>query len=220
MRCGEHERAVYQRISVLLGDLPTRAAAVGSGILPPMRGWRTAAKETVFEHPLLRVERRRIERDGESRRIVAIDADDWVHVIPLLPDGRLLMVRQWRYATGRFHLELPGGIVDEPGEDRAAAERELAEETGWRASEWLHLGTVEPNPAILDNRLSVWLATGLERLTAEERPPLDEHEELEVVEVPLARVPELVAAGDIGHALMLSSFYLLDLHRGAGSATP
>ncbi len=178
-----------------------------------MRGWRTAATETVYEHPLLRVERRRIERGGESRRIVAIDADDWVHVIPLLPDGRLVLVRQWRYATEGFQLELPGGIVDEPGEDREAAEKELAEETGYRASEWLRLGTVEPNPAILDNRLSVWLATGLDRLTAEERPPLDEHEEIETVEVPLASVPDLIASGEMRHALMLSSLYLFELHR-------
>ncbi len=185
-----------------------------------MRGWRTTAKETVFEHPLLRVQRRRIERDGESRQIVAVDADDWVHVVALLPDERLVMVRQWRYATEGFQLELPGGIVDEPGEDRSAAERELAEETGYRASEWLRLGTVEPNPAILDNRLTVWLATGLERLAPEQRPPLDEHEELEVVEVPLARVPELVATGEIGHALMLASFYLFDLHRRSGSTRP
>jgi hypothetical protein len=70
---------------------------------------------------------------------------------------------------------------------------------------------VEPNPAILDNRLSVWLATGLERLAPQERPPADEDEELEVVEVALEEVPALVARGEIRHALMLSSFYLLRL---------
>ncbi len=208
MRYEGHERGLYQD--------PHRSLRYRE----TMRGWRTAAKETVFDHPLLEVQRRRIERNGESRQIVAVAADDWVHVIPLLPDDRLVMVRQWRYATEGFQLELPGGIVDEPGEDRSAAERELAEETGYRASSWLRLGTVEPNPAILDNRLSVWLATGLERLAPAERPPLDEHEEIEVVEVPLARVPELVAGGEIRHALMLSSFYLLDLHRRSGSPDP
>jgi ADP-ribose pyrophosphatase len=176
-----------------------------------MKPWKTASAEAVYRHPLFAVEKRRIERDGERREIVALASDDWVYVIPLLPDGRVVMVRQWRYATESFHLELPGGIVDEPGEDRAAAERELAEETGYRARRWERLGEVEPNPAIVDNRLSVWLATGLERLAPEERPPADEDEELEVVEVALDEVPALVARGEIRHALMLSSFYLLRL---------
>lgn len=180
-----------------------------------MKGWTTAAKQTVHRNPLFTVERRRIERDGERREIVALATADWVHVVPLLPGGRVVMVRQWRYATESFHLELPGGIVDEPGEDRAAAERELAEETGYRAGRWRRLGEVEPNPAIVDNRLTVWVATELERIPPAERPPADEHEELEVVEVPLDRVPGLVAAGEIRHALMLSSFYLLGL---AGAA--
>lgn len=176
-----------------------------------MKPWKTAATETVYRHPLFSIETRRIERGDERRRIVALASDDWVHVIPLLPDGRIVMVRQWRYATESFHLELPGGIVDEPGEDRAAAESELAEETGYRAARWERLGEVEPNPAIVDNRLTVWLATGLERLAPEERPPTDEDEELEVVEVALDEVPALVARGEIRHALMLSSFYLFGL---------
>jgi 8-oxo-dGTP pyrophosphatase MutT (NUDIX family) len=185
-----------------------------------MKGWKTAAKEPIYRHPLFTIEKRRLERDGERREIVALDSADWVHVVPLLPDGRVVLVRQWRYATESFHLELPGGIVDDPGEDRAAAERELAEETGYRAGRWQLLGEVEPNPAILDNRLTVWLATELERLAPEERPPGDEHEELEVVEVPLERLPELVAAGEIRHALMLASFYLLGLAGKPASPPP
>lgn len=191
-----------------------------------MKPWRTVSSRTVTENPLFRLERRRIERaveagDGEDgereeREIVAIDSKDWVQIVPLLSDpergDRLVMVRQWRYATESFHLELPGGIVDDPGEDRAAAERELAEETGYRARSWERLGEVEPNPAILDNRLTVWLATGLERLPPDERPEGDEHEELEVVEVPLAEIPGLVRSGGIRHALMVSSLYLFDLH--------
>ena len=190
-----------------------------------MKGWRRASTETIAETPLFRLERRRIERpaDGEGGReektIIAIDSRDWVQIVPLLGDperpesGRLVMVHQWRYATESFHLELPGGIVDEDGEHRAAAERELAEETGYRAGRWEHLGTIDPNPAIVDNRLSVWLATDLEPIPEAERPAGDEDEELEVVEVPIAEVPELVRRGEIRHALMLSSLHLFDLWR-------
>lgn len=188
-----------------------------------MKGWRRVSSRTVAENPLFRLEERTIARtdegssEREERRIVAIDSDDWVQIVPLLPDDRVVMVRQWRYATESFHLELPGGIVDGPGDDperdRIAAESELAEETGYRAGRWERLGEVEPNPAIVDNRLSLWLATDLEKIPEGERPPADEHEEIEVVEVPLAEIPDLVRRGEIRHALMLSSFYLFDLYR-------
>lgn len=178
-----------------------------------MKPWRTASSEPIFTHPLLRLERRRIERDDEHREILALDADDWVHVIPLLPGDRVVMVRQFRYATESFHLELPGGIVDPGSSHRQAAEQELAEETGYVAGSLERIGEVEPNPAILDNRLSVWVATDLARLAPEDKPPTDEHEELEVVDVPLAQIPELVRRGEIRHALMLSSFYLFELSR-------
>jgi ADP-ribose pyrophosphatase len=178
-----------------------------------MKPWHTTSCEPIFTHPLLRLERRHIERDDQRREILALDADDWVNVLPLLPGDRVVMVRQFRYATESFHLELPGGIVDPGCSHRQAVEQELAEETGYAAGSLERIGEVEPNPAILDNRLSVWVATDLERLAPEDRPPTDEHEELEVVEVPLAQIPERVRRGEIRHALMLSSFYLFELSR-------
>lgn len=179
-----------------------------------MRPWNTISAETAFHHPLFSIEKRLIGRNEERRNVVAIASDDWVHVIPLLPDGRVVLVRQWRYATSDFHLEFPGGVVDE-GRARAAAERELAEETGYRAHHWEELGSVEPNPAILDNRLTVFLATGLEEIPEPERPPADDDEEIELVTVDPDSLPGRIAAGEIRHALMLSSYLLWDLHRRA-----
>lgn len=187
-----------------------------------MKSWRTVSAEAVYRHPLLTVEARTIARggpDGESRKILAIDSQDWVHVIPVLPDGKLLLVRQWRYATESFHLELPGGIV-EAGDPRATAEAELAEETGYRAGSWELVGEVEPNPAILDNRLSVWLARELEEIPVPDRPPADPHEEIELVPVAADEIRERIARGEIRHALMISSFYLYQLYldrRDAGA---
>lgn len=185
-----------------------------------MDRWKTESVETAFSHPLFDVERRRVVSDGngpgagEPHEVLAIASDDWVHVVPVLPDGRVVLVRQWRYATGGFHLELPGGVADEE-DPRRAAERELAEETGFRAAELTRLGTVEPNPAILDNRLTVFLAEGLEPIPEEERPPPDEHEEIEVVLLDPEELRRRIAAGEVRHALMLSSYLLWQLHRAA-----
>jgi ADP-ribose pyrophosphatase len=178
-----------------------------------MKSWRTVAAEPAYRHPLMTVETRTIARPGargkeaEERTSLAIDTLDWVHVVPVLPDGRIVMVRQWRYATESFHLELPGGIVED-GDPRASAEAELAEETGYRAGNWQLPGEVEPNPAILDNRLTLWLASDLQEIPPGERPPADPHEEFEVVPIAPGEVAGRIAAGEIRQALVISSFYL------------
>ena len=115
-----------------------------------------------------------------------------------------MFIRQWRFGRAAESLEIPGGIV-EPGEEAGvAAARELHEETAYRAGTIERLGEVEPNPAILDNVCSLWLARDL-ILTGD--PIGDGSEELEVVHVPLREVPELIASGEIAHSLVVAAFY-------------
>jgi 8-oxo-dGTP pyrophosphatase MutT (NUDIX family) len=170
-------------------------------------GWRTERVETLLEHRLFRLERHELVAEERRREAMVLEAPDWVNVIPLLPDGRVLLVRQWRFGIGRPTLEIPGGMVE--GEDeRAAAERELYEETGHRAASWRRLGEVHPNPAFLSNRCGTWLATGLERLAD---PPGDGEEEITLETARLEEIPGLVARGEITHALVIAAFYLLPL---------
>jgi len=84
---------------------------------------------------------------------------DWVHVVAVTGDDRLVLVRQYRHAAGILSLELPGGAVDP--EDKGleqAARRELEEETGYTAPYWEHITTLHPNTATHTNRLHVFLA--------------------------------------------------------------
>ncbi len=79
-------------------------------------------------------------------------------ILPLLEDGRIVLIRQFRLAAGRFLWELPAGSLDRGETALAAARRELAEETGYRASSWRKLIEFFPSPGILDERMTIFLA--------------------------------------------------------------
>ena len=84
-----------------------------------------------------------------------------VAIVPLLPDGRVCLIRNRRIAVGQTLIELPAGTL-EPGEDPAdTARRELAEETGYQAAEIRHLHDFWMSPGILRERMHLYVATGL-----------------------------------------------------------
>ena len=174
----------------------------------PVRPWRRVAGEIAFEHALFDVERQEIAAGNDRRQVVALHAGNWVNVIPLRDDGHVVLIRQWRFGIAAPTLEIPGGMVD-PGETAlAAAQREMIEETGYRAASWTPLGTVHPNPAFMSNECSMFLAEGLEWI---ESPRGDGDEEIEVDSAPLASIPGLIRDGRITHSLVIVAFHLLSL---------
>ncbi|MGH7739321.1 MAG: NUDIX hydrolase, partial [bacterium] len=121
----------------------------------------------------------------------------------------VLLVSQYRHGSGAESLEIPGGAVDrKDASPLDAAKRELLEETGYQAAEWISLGAVRPNPAILDNRCHFYLALGVERVA---ELNLDEAEELECILSPLKGIGKQIREGRINHALVIAAFHLLEL---------
>lgn len=117
-----------------------------------------------------------------------------VAVIPVLPDGRVIMERQYRYAHGAVMLEIPAGKLDSADEIPAeAAARELREETGALAGKMTYLGEIVASPALVSEVIHLYLA---EDLTFGERE-LDEDEFLDVEYIPLAHLKEMVMRGEI-----------------------
>lgn len=179
--------------------------------LSGMREWNVAETRSLWRHKILELQERKLAAGEERRDVLVMEAPDWINVIPVLGDGRVVMVRQWRYGIQAPTLEIPGGMVD-PGEtSRAAAGRELLEETGYRARSLRRLGYTHPNPAFITNRLTTWLATGLEAVDRERDLFGVDGEEILRETLPLARVPELIRTGEISHALVVAAFHLLDL---------
>ena len=154
-----------------------------------------AASKSVFEGKILHVFVDDINLpNGEKGFREYIKHIGAVAVLPLTNDGKVICVRQYRYAVGQVTVEIPAGKLDSPDEDPIeAALRELREETGARCKRLTYLGTYLASPAILDEKINLYLARGLE--FGETDP--DEDEFIDVVHIPLTEMIERVMAGEI-----------------------
>lgn len=117
-----------------------------------------------------------------------------VAVLPLTDDGKVICVRQYRYAVGQVTLEIPAGKLDSADEDPTEATlRELREETGARCKNLTYLGTYLASPAVLDEKINLYLARELD--FGETDP--DDDEFIDIVQIPLAEMVDAVMAGEI-----------------------
>lgn len=161
--------------------------------------------ELVFDGGLLKVHRDRVRLpDGTEGGREYIRHPGAVVVIAVLPDGKLALVRQFRYPLGRAFLELPAGKID-PGEPLlACAQRELREETGYEALDWRHLGVIHPCIGYSDEHIEVFLAQDLRHVGH----ALDEGEFLEFTPFSVDEVLAACTDGRISDGKTLAAMFL------------
>lgn len=143
--------------------------------------------------------------NGERRRYERILARGHgaVVVVPFLEDGSVVLVREYAAGLHRYELGLVKGRMDAGETPEQAANRELQEEAGYRASRVEHLRMLSLSPGYMTHQTHVVVATGL----VPGRLPGDEPEELEVVTWPLARLPELLAHEEVSDARSLAALW-------------
>lgn len=118
--------------------------------------------ESVYQGRLLKVYRDQARApDGHEQAFEYTLHPGAAAVVPLLDDGRMVMERQWRYALNRSFLEFPAGKLNPREDPVSAIQRELQEETGYRAREWARLGIVHPVIAYSTEAIHLFMARGL-----------------------------------------------------------
>jgi len=148
--------------------------------------------KTVYNGRIMRIDVDEVELPGglKSSREVMHHCPG-VGVLPVFEDGSVMLVRQYRYPMDEILLEIPAGKLD-PGEQPLdGAMRELKEETGLTAQEYVYLGKAYPSPGCMNEVLHIYLARGL---TQGESSP-DEGEFLQCERMPLKKLTELVETG-------------------------
>ena len=129
-----------------------------------------------------------------------------VAILALLDNGNLVMERQYRYPAQQEFIELPAGKIDDGEETLKTAQRELLEETGYVAQEWIYLSTAWPCIGYADERMEYYLARGLSHVGRQ----LDEGEFLEVFELSLTEAIDWVRLGKISDSKTIVGLFWLE----------
>ncbi len=175
-----------------------------------MKKWKLLDKSLVVDTPMFDMYKYHLlhgEKKTEHNFFI-IETYDWVNVIPITPQGEIVLINQYRAGSDSITLEIPGGVMDRENDPLKTARRELEEETGYINGQYELLGTSYPNPAFLKNKIHFVLARNV---VPQGHINFDPSEYIETELVPLMQVPDLIASGKISHALAITAFVYLEL---------
>jgi ADP-ribose pyrophosphatase len=170
--------------------------------------WTLLDEEVAFENRWVRVRLQRLRLPGgnEYDYTVVDRPAQGVAVVLLDSAGSILMEREYRHGIGQFVWQIPGGLVDEAESALASVQRELREETGYEAREWIELGEFYDNPAIGNASTRLFLAREPLRM---QEPSWDVAEVVELRWVSLQWLRAAVTRGEIVDRVVLSALGIL-----------
>ena len=185
------------------------------------RPWKVLKSENILRlGPWLSVRQECVELPNGNQipTWYIMEFPDWINVIAITKDGKMVMEDQYRHALGETHYELVAGVVD-PGETPLqAAQRELSEETGYEGGEWSLFMTLSPNPTNHNNLSYTFLATDVEKRCEQH---LESTEDIHVDVLEPNQVLEMLQDGEIIQALHAAPLWrYFALQRPSGDIIP
>jgi len=167
----------------------------------PIKPWKVL--ESSYFRPRLRLDKVELP-NGKFLDATIFEFRTWANVIALTKNNEVVLIKQYRHGVQEVLWEIPGGVVEDGEDPLEGVKRELLEETGYTASEFIQVGALYPNPAIQTNTMYCFLALNAEKVT---RQNLDDGEDIEVHLVPLDELIEMAKRGEFPHALQVAALF-------------
>jgi ADP-ribose pyrophosphatase len=166
-------------------------------------GWQRLATDYPYTYRMFRVRRDQVRwPDGHVSSYAYVQGANAVWVVPVTPEGQVVLIRQFRYTIDSWSWEVPaGGFHDFAGEPLDLARKELAEEIGGESDDWLYVGSFRPGVSTIDELCHVVLARGVRMTCPPHREP---GEIIEMHVLPLERALEMARSGEMvdGHSAL------------------
>ena len=172
-----------------------------------MKKWDTLDRTFVDDFKIFKLSwlKRKHPDWQKEGNFVVLDSLNWVNIIPVTEDNKIILIEQYRHGIDEITLEVPGGLVEFNEKPRLAAQRECMEETGYQGlGDAVLIGENSPNPAFLNTKCYSYLWKGCKKVALQN---LDRHEDIEVLEVPAEEIKNLILNKKIQHSLVLTAFF-------------
>lgn len=168
--------------------------------------WTTLESRYIFNRPWLTVRRDRVQLPTGvvNDEYYVIEYPDWINVIAITRDGKMVMERQYRYGLGITAYEIPAGVMEKGETPLEAAKRELMEETGYGNGRWQLLMTASGNPSTTNNMTYCYVAQDVEPMGDRH---LDHTEDIDVYLMSPQEVFALLRTDQIKQSLMLAPLW-------------
>ena len=173
---------------------------------------RRVKRELAYKGTVLNVYKDYMEfANGNTAEWDFIHHDGAAAVVPVMEDGRILMVRQYRNALERYTIELPAGKLDDPDEQGiVCASRELEEETGYRSEKLEWLITLRTTVAFCNEKIEIFVARDL----IPSKQHLDEDEYIDVAAYTMEELKEMIFSGEIEDSKTVSAILAYEVKYG------
>ena len=176
-----------------------------------MKDWKQDRKTKLLQTKLFDIHEVEFSSQTSNRKgtFDVLETSDWVNVVALTTDQKVLMVQQFRFGIEEITLEFPAGKVDPGEKPEQTALRELREETGGISEKIFFSGKTQANPAFLNNYCYHFVVRDVK---LEKAPDLDTNEELEMKYHSIEEIDFLIESGRISHSLSICAWFYFKQH--------
>ena len=150
-------------------------------------------------------------RNAKSMKAVILESVDWVNIVAVTSEKKVVVVKQFRFGVAKTTVEIPAGIIDKGETPEQAAIRELKEETGYLFSSVDYLGKIAANPGILNNYTYMFITNGKYEKTEKQ---FDDNEDIEIGFFSFNELNEMIKKNEIIQSLNLNAVLLGLMHLG------